>query len=325
MGFAEKIEKMADDKERERGRRDIVSLFFYLENCDVKGLDEVLTEIKDLWESGLYEKLINAFKIEAYAKGKRSFTEDELLKVRVVRLARENLRVGGLFTTIFTKSMIAVKTILMIYSFIEYTYYMFSGRSSQWDDALNIYFSGLDERLIFALDRFDEVELEDLPEPTPEYFKMLRKARWKDKRAKKTYDKLTELMQETTNSVLDYPDLNKWIKRISTYKAMEDLFIRTIAGCSAVNDGRLEIEAEDVVRAYKTFFKLIETDVTKYKAIPERVQGIDGYHGNVKHEGYLVCESCGGYYKLQPGESPDDFSDTCECGGELVYKTNLEE
>ena len=31
---------------------------------------------------------------------------------------------------------------------------------------------------------------------------------------------------------------------------------------------------------------------------------------------YLLCNECGGYYKLQEGESPDDF-DCCQCGGEL--------
>lgn len=35
--------------------------------------------------------------------------------------------------------------------------------------------------------------------------------------------------------------------------------------------------------------------------------------------GYLVCDKCKGYYTLQPGESPDDFSDKCECGGKLKY------
>lgn len=35
-------------------------------------------------------------------------------------------------------------------------------------------------------------------------------------------------------------------------------------------------------------------------------------------KGYLYCRDCGGYYKLQPGESPDDF-DSCHCGGELKY------
>ncbi|MCC7551642.1 MAG: hypothetical protein KO316_09200 [Methanobacterium sp.] len=40
--------------------------------------------------------------------------------------------------------------------------------------------------------------------------------------------------------------------------------------------------------------------------------------------GYLICEKCGGYYELQSGESPDDFSDECECGGKLIYSETLE-
>ena len=39
--------------------------------------------------------------------------------------------------------------------------------------------------------------------------------------------------------------------------------------------------------------------------------------------GYLVCDACGGYYELQTGEDPDDFSDECECGGCLVHQSNL--
>lgn len=33
---------------------------------------------------------------------------------------------------------------------------------------------------------------------------------------------------------------------------------------------------------------------------------------------YLVCDDCGGYYELKPGESPEDF-DRCECGGKLKH------
>ncbi|SCG84817.1 DUF4013 domain-containing protein [Methanobacterium congolense] len=40
-------------------------------------------------------------------------------------------------------------------------------------------------------------------------------------------------------------------------------------------------------------------------------------------QGYLVCEKCGGYYQLQSGESPEDFSDTCECGGKLKFVQDL--
>ena len=36
--------------------------------------------------------------------------------------------------------------------------------------------------------------------------------------------------------------------------------------------------------------------------------------------GYLICDKCEGYYELQPGESPNDFADECECGGILKHK-----
>lgn len=39
--------------------------------------------------------------------------------------------------------------------------------------------------------------------------------------------------------------------------------------------------------------------------------------------GLIVCKKCGGYYELQPGESPTDFSE-CQCGGELEYVENIE-
>ncbi|MBP2045188.1 hypothetical protein [Methanobacterium aggregans] len=38
---------------------------------------------------------------------------------------------------------------------------------------------------------------------------------------------------------------------------------------------------------------------------------------------YLVCEKCGGYYKLQRGESPNDFTKKCECGGNLIYSKTM--
>jgi hypothetical protein len=40
--------------------------------------------------------------------------------------------------------------------------------------------------------------------------------------------------------------------------------------------------------------------------------------------GYLICQDCGGYYKLREGESPEDFV-SCECYGSLVYVEKLDE
>jgi hypothetical protein len=40
--------------------------------------------------------------------------------------------------------------------------------------------------------------------------------------------------------------------------------------------------------------------------------------------GYLICEKCEGFYELKEGESPEDFSDKCECGGKLEYVDTIE-
>jgi len=40
---------------------------------------------------------------------------------------------------------------------------------------------------------------------------------------------------------------------------------------------------------------------------------------------YLICDKCGKQYELQLGESPDDFLDMCDCGGELKVYNNLDD
>lgn len=275
MGLSEKIEQMANEKERERGIKDINRLFSYLGDCDIGGLNEVLVEIKDMDESGLYVELIDAVKLENNVYRERVFDLDDLLQVRVLKLARDNLMFGGFFATIIGRSLVTAKQFLSIYSFIEFTYCMFTKRATNWDDTLNIYFSRLDERIIFTLDDFDSFNLNELPEPTPEYFQALKKVRWEDKNAKNLYNKLTELMFEVMYFVLNYPDLAERAGSLSTYRSTEDLLIQTLAGCSAVNNGRLKINEDDVIRAYNTFFKLIKTDVTEYKVIPELVRDIE--------------------------------------------------
>ena len=39
--------------------------------------------------------------------------------------------------------------------------------------------------------------------------------------------------------------------------------------------------------------------------------------------GYLICESCGGYYELGEGELPEDF-ERCQCGSKLNYVEEIE-
>ena len=324
MDLLNKLDELANEKEKARAQKDMYELISFFKACDIEGLDGVVRGIQEVADSSLYEKLLFAYKSEAERKVDRIFEIDELKQVPVLRLARENLHFGGFLNSIFTHSLVTSKQFIMVHLMIKYVYVIFSGRNATWNDNLNIFFSGLDENIIFALDDFDKVEHDDLPEPTQEYFQKLKKIKWENKKSKQLYDKLTEFYFEIKRLVLNYPDLSEQVGWITTYRVMEDLYIQTLAGCNAVNNDRLEIKAEDVIIAYKTFLKLLKTDVTKYKAIPERLQGLDKYHRNEKQDGYLICNKCGGYYKLKKDESSDDF-DTCRCGGRLKYKKNLED
>lgn len=43
-----------------------------------------------------------------------------------------------------------------------------------------------------------------------------------------------------------------------------------------------------------------------------------------EENGYLICNSCLGYYKLKEDESPEDFKG-CECGSPLEYIENIDD
>ena len=315
MGFSDIVEQMAIQKEQKRNLEDLKRLINQLEGYDLEGIDEFLDEIRNLKELDTYKLLIEAV-ITSKLNGTKPLTINEISHVKILNLAKSNLRSGNLLKTIFTGSLITLNDVVSIYSFIESVYYINICRKLNQNDLFNIHFSRLDERIIFALDDFDEIDLKNLPEPSPEYFQELKKVKWNNKKSKNFYKKLMELMSELTNFALNYPDLNKWIKYVSKYRSTEDLFILTLAGCSAVNNNRLTIKEEDVIIAYKTFFKLIKTDVTKYKADPLIVQ--DMHEENPDYSDVLVCKNCGEYYKLEPGESPANF-ESCHCGGELKH------
>ncbi len=54
----------------------------------------------------------------------------------------------------------------------------------------------------------------------------------------------------------------------------------------------------------------------------EEIKRIYGKNEDTKIDnGYLICNSCLGYYKLKENESPEDFKE-CECGSPLEYREN---
>lgn len=64
-------------------------------------------------------------------------------------------------------------------------------------------------------------------------------------------------------------------------------------------------------------------DETPAKRVNE-LKNIIGTEYAIKPNGYLVCNSCYGYYKLKNNESPEDFS-SCECSGSLEYYKTIDD
>ncbi|MGF7117393.1 hypothetical protein [Methanobacterium oryzae] len=290
----------------EWNKRMLKEHFEYLMSLNLQGLHEVLDEIRDIWKSGLYEGFMSSFEERKIIS--RPLTFKELANNKLATLATANLPVTSLKTISLSKTDLNVFRSMR--PLIETTYYLNSGCPFSWDDSLNIAFSGLDARLLSALDRFDQVE--EVPELTAEFFQKLGKTQIFDKKTSDFYLTITRLLVDIENEIfgMRFRDFN------SDYVPTEGLFIQLLAGCNAVHHNREHIIEEDIVKAYKTFFKLMKTNVTQYKAIHELVQDMD--ENNPDYSSVLICKSCGDYYKLELDESVDDF-ESCHCGGELKY------
>lgn len=308
MGISERIEHAADEKETKRLKKSTEELFNFLKNLELAGLTDVISELEDIIESGLYESLILNF-----TKNKRS--DDDIRCIG--RLLRNSVIVNafykfGAFDTFKNtfSNRFNVDDTLDIYRFIESIYIMNTGRELDFNDKLNVYLSGVDERILLAPSNFDEVNFDEIPDPDLEFLQSLLNVNWIDSETEALYNKLKDLMNDSAGLITYTSHLN-----ISSfdYSLSEQNFIELLIVCNTMSTGKTSIQLEDVITAHMTFFKLIKTDLSAYEALPKRLK-------NITDPGWLVCENCGYSYHLQSNESQEDFVDKCECGGTLQYK-----
>jgi len=116
-----------------------------------------------------------------YEPGIKYFGEDVILKEDSLRtplqkLAFKNMRKPK------HRPLINFLKFFMMYTFLESIYYINIDQKLNHQDYDNIYFSGLDNRIILKLDKFDADT--EVFEVTAEFFKNLLKVNWDDKKTK---------------------------------------------------------------------------------------------------------------------------------------------
>ncbi|SCG85120.1 hypothetical protein [Methanobacterium congolense] len=219
----------------------------------VDGLDGVLDDILGLTDSDVYWEYFKAFKMEDGVSGEDfKYSDAEKSNIRVVNLARENLSSPVLYFPPVT-DLVEFLTFYVMYRVFEDIYYVYKGSSLVHEDFIKLLYNGLDERVMRGLDQFDT--LTNPQEVTAEYFLKLKKMNWKNKNVKKLHGKLNQFRDSNFIET----------RKITTSKfsVTESAFILFLAACCAVNDDRLKIVESDLLMAYKTYFKLINTDITK--------------------------------------------------------------
>jgi hypothetical protein len=208
-------------------------------------------DLNFLVDSGYYIKLFDVYSDwEEPVPLNSEFTheiacESELLVVGVANL--KNIPIS------FLSDLIDYNTFIFFLPFLEWVYSMNLGRKLISDDVRRLFASDLAERIVFTLEDFDTTK--ETFKVTPEFFQELREVKWDNKKTKKIFNEL--------NNILSLFAFENYGFKESSFKTKQEWVVLFLAGCSALKENRQKITTEDVLMAYKTIFKIIKTDISK--------------------------------------------------------------
>lgn len=282
-----------------------------LNDFNVDGLKDVILEMESMKEEGFYKKFLEAYKREGpyesdlskinykkkFFREQKGF-EDEIPNTRLFAEAYINLYRP------FQHDLINIYNIYAMYQLFEIIYEMDICETIDKDTSRKIHLNGLDSRITFNSDEFDDFNIIHPPE---NFFLELKNIKWQSKESKMLFNKLNKikmrLLYELANEI-----------KFKRLESGENSFLKYIAACNALKNNRNGILPEDIVHSYKTYFKLLKTDITRYKSDASNM-----------FNGAVICENCGGYYLLKKGESPSDLNEECGCGGKLEYIDSIKD
>lgn len=215
---------------------------------DIDGLVVLLIELLD---SGIYFDLFDIF---SNWKEPVSAMSDNSLEIAsesyLLTLAHENLNHKP---GIFSSDLINYPMFYYFFPFLEWIYSMNLERDLMPDDVLNLFKSGLGEKITFYLLDFDRIE--ENPEITNDFFQKLKKIKWENRKTKDFYSRMER--------VLRFHAFNGYGVKEASFLTTQMDIILFLSGCSSVKENRQKIITEDVLIAYKTLFKIISTDISK--------------------------------------------------------------
>lgn len=291
-----------------------------LNDFSSEGLEDIIFKMESLKEEGFYEELFESCKREGLCKNP-GYNSRRKKPFKVEQLDNEEIPNTLLFAEAyinlsrpFQHNLIHLSNVYAMYLTIKLIYSIDINGSLTKEETQNVYLNGLDQRITFDLGEFDDMKSISQNE---ELFLNINDVKWESKESKILFNRLNEIRRRLLYGLMKTAVFNRLFQE-------EDLFLKYIAACSALKNNRNTINPEDVVQSYKTYFKLLKTDITKYN--PD---------SSNEFNGAVICDECGGYYLLKEGESPDNpqnlrfwdpenevfegFSEECECGGKLEY------
>lgn len=215
---------------------------------DVEGLKDVLDSVLNLMDSEIYEKVYEAsnlgekigdfappsaeYLLNRYRQNKYSST---ILKNPTLNLFTDNI--------IFSHYLATTGMI----GFINHAY---KGHKLSLNDLDKQHI--ILERIMSQLDDFDK--LEDYQSPDEEFYQKQKNIKWK-KEGKSLFEEIHKIRRDIK--------VVRWGTKSTTFSNGENYYLIFLTACSAVKHQRNEIVAEDVVVAYKTYLKLLNTDISK--------------------------------------------------------------
>jgi hypothetical protein len=257
----------------------------------INGISRVLKQFMYLWDEHVWESL---FKLHRNWKNPLSLLDhsnksvpESLVLVQVINNGLQ----PGKFSNGYS---VDYETFRKLHIFLEKLYALHLGRNLVGDDLWALHKSDLFERVLGGLEIFNVFKgslfLGD------DFFQCVIGVCW-DEEALIFFKKFQNLL---ISFLFEYPG-----EKETTFNLELEKVLVLLAHCSAVLSDSQNIGCEDVLRAYHTLFKILNTDITDL---------VDKRY----YTGLLLCEACNELYPLLEDESPCDFS-SCSCGGELKY------